>query len=162
MNSLNKAVHPVKLFAFAAVQVGVSPKNRQKTMNMRILLVAGLFTLVGCTSNMTSEPGYYTLNLDRTQLCYSGNSNCLNLELIYPSHNEHQIARAYQLPSTSESWNVRQLVKLMLAPPGKQYEVKQISDFSYLIPRNVATNSVWYHLEREQYDLYESNGRSFR
>lgn len=130
-------------------------------MNTRLLLVAGLLTLTGCSSNSTSESAYYTLDLNRTQLCYSGYNNCLNLELIYPSYNEPQIARAYQLPSTGKSWDIQQLVKLMLSPPSQQYEVKKVGDHTYLLPRNAATDSVWYYLELEQYELYESNGKSF-
>lgn len=132
-------------------------------MNMRLLFAAGLITLTGCTSSaVTQGDGYYTLDLERTQLCYSGQNNCLNLELIYPSYNEPQIARAYQLPATTANWDVETLVNLMLAPPGQLYQTEQISDFSYRLPRNVATNAVWYYLEREQYELYESKGRHIR
>lgn len=123
-----------------------------------------LFTLIacavatGCSVAPVEHNDTYTLDLERSQLCYSGNNRCLNLELIIPSYNETHIARAYGLPPTNASWNVRELVQLMLAPPGEQYRAVQVSDFRYELPRTHATNTLWDYLMLEQYQLYEGNG----
>lgn len=116
--------------------------------------------VVGCASNLQSSR-HYTLDLEHTQICYGSGGQCLNLELIIPSHQEHQIARAYQLPSTNHSWDVTQLVNLMLAPPNALYTTDKTGPYTYRLPANNATDSVWYHLEQEQYELYESNGKKF-
>ncbi|WP_370278640.1 hypothetical protein [Pontibacterium sp.] len=128
-------------------------------MKTQLLLAASVLALNGCASSSDLHSGYYTLDLERTELCYSGQNRCLNLELIIPSYNEMRIAQAYEIPTSPKGWDVRDLVTLMLAPPKKQYEAKQIDDFRYLIPRTYASNTVWRYLWQEQFELYESNGR---
>jgi hypothetical protein len=125
-------------------------------MKLRFFALACMLAS-GCSTTSLQDSGAYTLDLERSQLCYSGNNRCLNLELIIPSYNETHIARAYGLPATSASWNVRDLVQLMLAPPNGQYEARQISDYRYELPRNYATNTVWDYLMLEQHQLYEGN-----
>jgi len=128
-------------------------------MKTLLYLAAGILALTGCASSTDLNSGYYTLDLERTELCYSGQNRCLNLELIIPSYNEMRIAQAYEIPTSPKGWTVRDLVTLMLAPPKKQYEAKQIGDYSYLIPRTYASNTVWRYLWQEQFELYEFNRR---
>ena len=128
-------------------------------MKTQLYLAAGILALTGCASSTGLNSGYYTLDLERTELCYSGQNRCLNLELIIPSYNEMRIAQAYEIPTSPKGWDVEDLVTLMLAPPKKQYEAKQISDYSYLIPRTYASNTVWRYLWQEQHELYETNGK---
>lgn len=128
-------------------------------MKTLLLLAAGILALTGCASSSGPNSGFYTLDLERSVLCYSGRNRCLNLELIIPSYNEMRIAQAYEIPTSPKGWDVEDLVTLMLAPPKKQYEAKQIGDYSYLIPRTYASNTVWRYLWQEQYELYESNGK---
>lgn len=126
-------------------------------MKKQLLVAASILAITGCASTSTPNSGYYTLDLERSELCYSGQNRCLNLELIIPSYNEIRIAQAYEIPTSNKGWEVQDLVTLMLAPPKKQYEVEQISDYSYLIPRTYASNTVWRYLWQEQYELYERN-----
>ncbi|MDI3322975.1 hypothetical protein QKW35_01185 [Pontibacterium granulatum] len=128
-------------------------------MKTQLLLAAGVLVLTGCASSSGLNSGYYTLDLERTELCYSDQNRCLNLELIIPSYNEMRIAQAYEIPTSPKGWDVEDLVTLMLAPPKKQYEAKQIGDYRYLIPRTYASNTVWRYLWQEQHELYETNGK---
>lgn len=125
---------------------------------MKVLTTLSICILMAGCASLVRGPDFYTLDLERTQICYGDSGNCLNLELIIPSYYEGEIARAYKQPFTADSWNVPQLVELMLAPPGQLYEAIQIDEYRYRLPHNDATFSVWYYLEQEQLQLYEVKG----
>lgn len=111
---------------------------------------------VGCTSLSplpTLGKDSYLVDIDQGVMCYF--SECFNLALIKPSHQDLPIALAFGLPKKAYSFNQKSLAKLLLSPPNKLYEVKKLSGTQFEIPRNEATELSFRTLKYENYILYD-------
>ncbi|WP_286238473.1 hypothetical protein [Neptuniibacter halophilus] len=94
----------------------------------------------------------YLIDTELAQLCSP--SACYSLNLIQPSWNEQDIARQFGLPMQNYSWNASELTAILLSPPDNSYQVEQLSDHEFIIPRTLATETTYHLLRQEDFFLY--------